>query len=159
MPLGRVRVAHAIEHATVGVLHQRFGRRAPVVALSDPVGFTLVSPYTAAEVEAAVQEAVSRLQEGEESLAITDLCGSNLAVAGLLGAGAALGAAGRRPVQNFPLAVAAATVAALVAPAAGRWVQRTWTVDPDIGMTAPATVRPLLRLGRHHLVRVALRFS
>ncbi|MDW8045976.1 MAG: DUF6391 domain-containing protein [Chloroflexota bacterium] len=157
--LRRIRIAHAIEHATVAVLHERLGRRAPTIALSDPFGFSILSPYTESEVAAAAAEAVERLRAGEHALAVSELCGSNLAVGGLLTAGAALAAANGRPRQNFPSAVAAAALALVAVPAAGRWVQRTITVEPRVGGTAVRAVRRAGSVAGLPLLRVELAFA
>lgn len=156
--LHRLRIAHAIEHATVAVLHERFGRRAPTLALSDPFGFTLLAPYSRDEVELATKEAIERLRNGEHTLAVTDLCGSNLAVGGLLTATAALAAANGRPRQNFPSAVAASTLVLLAAPLAGRWVQRTFTVEPTIGSACVVGITKLGTLTNSSLLRASLSF-
>lgn len=156
--LRRIRIAHAIEHATVAILHERLGRRAPTLALSDPFGFSLLSPYSPHEVELASREAVERLRNGEHALAVTDLCGSNLAVGGLLTAAASLAAANGRPRQNFPSAVAAATLVLLAAPLAGRWLQRTLTVEPAIGSAHVAAVRQLGTFASNALLRASLSF-
>ncbi|GBD22575.1 hypothetical protein HRbin29_00211 [bacterium HR29] len=152
----RIRVAHAIEHAAVAVLHQRVGRRAPTIALSDPFGFSVVSPYSAEDLESAVAEALSRLRSGEHALAVSDLCGTNLAVGGLLAATAALAAANGRARRNFPSAVAAAALALVAAPAAGRWVQRALTVEPNIGNARVAAVQKLGAVAGLPVVRVWL---
>ncbi len=157
--LRRIRVAHAIEHAAVAVLHERLGRRAPTIAFSDPFGFSMVSPYSPEDVEAATGEAVVRLRSGEHALAVSDLCGSNLAVGGLLAATAALAAANGRARQNFPSAVAAAALALMAAPAAGRWVQRALTVEPNIGSARIAAVRKVGTAAGLPVVRVWLAFG
>jgi len=156
MPVG-VRKAHAVEHAAVAVLHERLGRRGPAIALSDPWGFTVLSPYRAEELAEAPREALQRLARGESWLAVTDLCGSNIAVTGVLTATGALTAARGNRADRFTSAVLASTAAALVAPIVARWLQRTVTTDADVTGVTLAQVSRVARAGRFDLVRVQLR--
>src|SRR4051812_1049440 len=83
----RTRQHHAIEHATIHVLTERFPRQ-PFSGLSDPLGFILYGDFDEAlgeeNVRRAVGEALLRLQAGESNLAVHPNCGTNLAVTGLL---------------------------------------------------------------------------
>lgn len=83
----RARQHHAIEHATIHVLSERFPRQ-PFSGLSDPLGFTLYGDvdevFGEENVRRAVGDALLRLQAGETNLAIHPNCGTNLAVTGLL---------------------------------------------------------------------------
>ncbi len=152
-----VRKSHAVEHAAVTVLHERLGRRGPAVAVSDPWGFTILSPYRAEELADATQEALRRLAKGESWLAVTDLCGSNIAVTGVLTATAALAAARDGQRDRYASAIVASTAAALAAPIVARWLQRTVTTDPQVADVTLASARRLARAGRFELVRVQLR--
>ncbi|GAB4326677.1 MAG: hypothetical protein Kow0010_09900 [Dehalococcoidia bacterium] len=126
--LRRLRQNHALEHATVTVLIERLGR-VPVVGLASFDGFWLATPVERAEVRRAAEEAIRRLHEGQASLAITDLCGSNIVVGAALATAAAFVAAGRNRWTGFPAAVGAASLALLAAAPAGREVQRRFTTD------------------------------
>lgn len=124
----RIRRSHAIEHATIAVLFEREGRSGGVAALSDPWGFGIVSSFDSDVVGEAAKDALRRLQSGQNGLAITDLCGSNLVLNGALAAVAVM-AAGRGKWRNLPTAISAAALATLAAKPVGRWVQRTLTTD------------------------------
>lgn len=79
----RIRQHHAIEHATLTLLAERFpGRR--MVGYSDPVGFTLLTDLPEAAVQRALSDALLRLQAGEAQLAIHPNCGTNLLATGTL---------------------------------------------------------------------------
>ena len=91
----RTRQHHAIEHATLTLLAREHpGCR--LIAVSDPVGFTVFGEVTDVALRRAVGEALLRLQAGEQQLAIHPNCGTNLATAGVLATLAVMvGAAGR----------------------------------------------------------------
>jgi hypothetical protein len=88
-PVKRLRQNHALEHATMHVLAQH-GVAVRLIGRSDWSGFVLYGEVDTQLVLRAVSEALSRLQRGEGELAIHPRCGTNLAVAALLGGGAAL---------------------------------------------------------------------
>lgn len=124
----RTRRNHALEHATIAVLFEREGNSGGIAALSDPWGFGILSGFDTDIVEQAAEEALQRLRAGQVSLAITDLCGSNLIVTGALAAVAVM-AAGRGKWRNLPSAISAAALATIAAKPLGRWVQQTLTTD------------------------------
>ena len=74
---------HALEHATINLLNQRYPD-AHVVGLSDPFGFTIYTSLTAEEVVPATNQALSRLKAGETLLSLHQQCGTNLVVAAML---------------------------------------------------------------------------
>ena len=124
---------HALEHATIALLK----RQAPEVRISGrstPWGFHLYGDIATSSVEASAQEALARLQSGELDLAISELCGTNLAVGGLLAGLSALLAVGKgRRLERLPQGMLAALGAVLLAQPLGRWVQRKVTVEPQVG--------------------------
>ncbi len=138
-PVRRLRQHHAIEHATVAVLFERRGRF-KVFGLSDFGGFTLSGPISAAEVESAAAEALARLQSGQANLAVTDLCGTTLVTTGALAAIGALAGAGTKRVANLPRAITFAVAGVALAPAAGRWLQRAFTIDARVDGLVIGTV-------------------
>ncbi|MSQ41983.1 MAG: hypothetical protein EXR65_02975 [Dehalococcoidia bacterium] len=148
--LDAVRRNHALEHATVAVLLARHGP-ARLAGRAGAEGFFIVTEHTPEEVASCADEALRRLQRGESSLAVSPLCGTNIAVAGLLAAAAAtavLAAPGGR--GRFLNAFTAAMLAALAAQPVGRLVQRRLTTRADLdGLQIVATRRlagPLLKV-------------
>ena len=111
----RTRQHHAIEHATLHMLAERFPLRS-FAAVSDPLGFTIYGDVTEPLLRRAVGDALLRLQAGERHLAIHPNCGTNLATSAVLATLAAwLGLAGRRPWFDKLGAAVMLVVAALVA--------------------------------------------
>jgi uncharacterized protein YqhQ len=130
----RVRQNHALEHATIHVLSRRnpFLR---IMGRSTPAGFYIYGVTDTQEVADAASEALSRLQQGEAQLAVHPRCGTNLAVTGVLAGVAAFGATlghTRSRLDRLPLAVMAATVAAIVAQPLAYRVQEQITTSSEV---------------------------
>jgi hypothetical protein len=129
-----VRQNHALEHATMHVL----SRRQPYQRLagrSTPGGFMIYGNLDTQEVASAAAEALIRLQQGEAYLAVHPRCGTNLAVTAVFAGTAAFGATLGRPRSRFerlPLALAGATLAALVAQPVAHTIQEQITTDPHV---------------------------
>lgn len=152
-PISTVRRNHAIEHATVHVLTAR-NPNLQVVGRSDTSGFNIYGDVSADELRSAAHEALARLQHGERALAVHPRCGTNLAVAGLLTALAALLALGRKPsIKKIPDVILATTLAAFAAQPLGLSLQRRVTTSSDVASAHIAEIRQV-RLGRikvHHV--------
>ena len=108
-PISRVRRNHGLEHATLYVLAERRPGRS-LAGHSDFRGFWIIGDVETPELDAAVNDALRRLNTGETQLAVHPFCGTNLATAGILAGGAAALAmfgAGRRwrdKLDRLPLA-------------------------------------------------------
>src|SRR5260370_40286356 len=91
LPGRRVRQNHALEHATITILSTYLpDLRASARSTSD--GFTVFGDIDLGLLQRALDEALSRLQAGEASLAIHPNCGTNLVVGmSLLALGTVLG--------------------------------------------------------------------
>src|SRR5512141_1324773 len=76
---------HALEHATIHILSERFPGR-PMAGHSNPTGFFLIGDLPSEQVREAVSEALTRLKNGESHLAIHEGCGTNYVVTGGLAA-------------------------------------------------------------------------
>ena len=140
--VSRVRRNHALEHATMHVLAERY-RELRLVGRSSLWGFYIYGNVPTEGVLAAAQEGLQRLQAGQRQLAIHPHCGSNLVVAGILaglGAFLALGdgskgrARGRlEQLARLPLAFAAATLGILLAQPLGLLLQDRVTTQAHVG--------------------------
>lgn len=129
-PISTVRRNHGIEHATVHVLTSS-DPNLRLVGRADTGGFFMYGDVDTERLQIAANEAVARLQNGEGSLAVHPRCGTNLVVAGLLTAVAAVLALGRRPsLRRIPDAILATTLAAFVAQPLGLQVQEHITTSP-----------------------------
>lgn len=157
--IGSVRRNHALEHATIAVLLGKLGREARLVGRATRTGFYLYGDLPAERVRDSAVEALQRLRLGETHLAVSPMCGTNLAVAGVL-AGlsslAALGNGGR--LQRLPNVLLASTLAVLAAQPLGRLVQKHVTTSPDLSRLEVVGFRQGGRgPGRFHKVETAVR--
>src|SRR3989442_12330027 len=93
-----VRRNHALEHATISILLNRHGPMR-LVGRAVPDGFYIYGDIPTERLQDLADEALARLQRGEADLAVSPLCGTNIAVAGVLaglGSYVALGSGPRR---------------------------------------------------------------
>ncbi len=130
----RTRQHHAIEHATLTILAERFpGRR--MVGYSDPVGFTLLADISEEAARRGVTDAMLRLQAGETNLAIHPNCGTNLLTTGVMVTLAAMiGGAGQRKgsLSHFTRALIFVLPMLVIGPSLGLRFQR-YTTLAEIG--------------------------
>ena len=140
-PIASVRRHHAIEHATVTVLTERDpGLR--LIGRSDTTGFYIYGEVARDALNDAARRALARLQNGESALAIHPRCGTNLVVAGLLTAVAAVLAIGRKPrLDKIPNVILATTVAAFAAQPLGAKLQERVTTSPAVDGARIAGIR------------------
>jgi hypothetical protein len=130
-----VRQNHALEHATMHVLGRRYPQ-AQLVGRSTASGFYIYGDVDTHELASAASEALARLQRGEAHLAVHARCGTNLVVTSVLAGTAAFAAASsKRPrsrLDRLPLALAGATLAAIVAQPLAHRFQEGVTTTPDV---------------------------
>jgi hypothetical protein len=152
--IGSVRRNHALEHATISVLANKMGRDVRLVGRATRNGFYLYGDMPADQVRESTIEALQRLQRGERHLAISPMCGTNLAVAGLLAGLSSLLALGNRSrVERIPNVLLASMSAVLVAQPLGRLAQKHLTTHPDLSDTELVAIRQGGRgPGRFHKV-------
>ncbi|MCD6400476.1 MAG: hypothetical protein J7L73_00985 [Anaerolineales bacterium] len=159
--ISRTRRNHGLEHATLHVLAQKFPEK-PLAGHSDTNGFWLLGDVPTEEVKAAVEEALSRLKNGEHQLAVHPNCGTNFAVAGTLaGLAGALGLLGvgrrwRDKLERLPLVASLATIALIFAQPLGLRVQREVTTSGVPGSLEVVKIVPSIR-GRIKAHRVLTR--
>lgn len=144
MPVQMVKVAfdkrrrrnHALEHATVNVLEQRYGQRVPMSGFAEQDGFLVQGVAAPEAVLTAAREGLSRLQAGETQLALHPRCGTNMVAGQLLSAVAFLGVLlllGPITLMNVLIAmVVAILVARFTAVPVGMFLQRTLTTSTDL---------------------------
>jgi hypothetical protein len=140
-----VRRNHALEHATVAVL---LARRGPtrLAGRASGDGFFLLADIDEGDVLSSAQEALERLQRGESGLAVSPLCGTNIAVAGFLAAAASTGAlvGSARRSERFSRAFTAAMLGVIVAQPIGRLVQKYVTTSPDLAGVEIVAIRSVV---------------
>lgn len=140
--INSVRRNHALEHATIAIMLKRHGQ-VRVVGRAAPDGFYIYGNVPTAGLEEWAHEALQRLQGGEAHLAVSPLCGTNLAVAGILagvGSYVAMGARSDR-AGGLPGAIIASIAAVIASQPVGRWVQKHYTTLPDLDGVSIVAVR------------------
>jgi hypothetical protein len=141
--IGTVRRNHGLEHATISVMLRRLGRDIRTVGRATRDGFFLYADVPAELVEECADEALRRMKAGEGHLAVSPFCGTNIAVAGALTAGASLLAIGRSArADRLPNAMLASMLAIVIAQPLGRLLQKHITTSPDLADTEIVGVRP-----------------
>ncbi|MBX5444880.1 DUF6391 domain-containing protein [Sphaerobacter sp.] len=139
---------HALEHATVNVIEERYGR-SHLAGLAKPEGFVIQGGAPPALVADAAQEALARLQAGERRLAIHPRCGTTLVAAQLVMALAFL--ATLVIIQQFTLLpfLVGIVAAVLLGPRLSPILQRYVTTDADVGdlMITGVEVQPVTTSG------------
>ena len=127
-----IRRNHALEHATVAVLLER-GARPPLGGYSTRSGFFIFGRLETGLVEESAIEALARLNAGQEELAISSFCGTNIVTRAVLSGlvtSLVLGRKDRR-IRRIPLLAAGLVGAALVSRPIGDALQRLYTTLSD----------------------------
>jgi hypothetical protein len=155
--VGSVRRNHALEHATISILMGRLGPDVRLVGRATASGFYIYGNVPDEEVKESARQGLDRLQGGDSMLAVSPLCGTNLAVAGLMAGLASVASAGNRGRwERLPAVLLASMLAVLAAQPAGRWMQKYVTTSPDLGDVEILGVRSSRRArGYCHKVETA----
>jgi hypothetical protein len=144
---------HALEHGTVSIMLGRIGPNARLVGRAVADGFYIYGNVPTDTLTQCADEALHRFQRGEEALAITPLCGTNIAVAGLFaGVLSTMAMGGERRFERLPNVFSAAMLGVVLSQPVGRWVQRYLTTRPDLDGVRIVGVRRGLG-GRVHKVQ------
>lgn len=127
----KMRRNHALEHATINVIEQRYGRTS-LVGMPATDGFSLRGRVSPQIITTASQEAIRRLRRGEKHLAISRRCPTSL-VAAQLGM-ALLATAVLLALQQFsaPYFLVVLLASALLGPTVSPYLQRLLLVDPKV---------------------------
>jgi hypothetical protein len=140
--IGSIRRNHALEHATIAILASRLGHDLRVVGRATYNGFYLYGDMNEDQVRDSAEEALQRLRGGENYLAISPMCGTNLAVAGLLAGLSSLLALGNRGrLERTPNVLLASMLAVLAAQPLGGLAQKHVTTHPDLSDTELVSIR------------------
>ena len=155
--INAVRRNHALEHATISILLSRHGPHMRILGRAAPDGFYIYGDIPTERLREFAQEGLARLQRGESHLAVSPLCGTNLAVAGVLaGVGSLIAMGGRARPQGIPGAIMAAMLAVIAAQPLGRLVQKHLTTSPELDGVHIVSVDSMgKRFPRLHKVRTA----
>ena len=140
--IGSVRRNHALEHATITVLLNKLGRDVRMVGRATRDGYYLYADVPTDLLEESTFEALRRLKSGEGQLAVSPLCGTNLAVAGALaGIASTLTLGNGRRSERLPNVILASMLAVLAAQPVGRLVQKHLTTSPDLSDTEIVAIK------------------
>ena len=132
-----VRQNHALEHATIALLLRRLGGKVRLIGHAGLASFYVYGDVPTDVLEESAREALQRLQEGEEELAVSPMCGTNLVVSGLAaGVASMIAARGHKGLSKFSLVVKASIIAMLVAQPLGRLAQKHVTTTADVANVA-----------------------
>lgn len=149
---------HALEHATLHVLSDKYPTK-PMAGHSNPTGFFILGSLSTDEVQAAVQQALTRLRAGESELAIHAGCGTNLATSTLVAGTFAWfilrgGKTTFGKLIRLPLAVLFALVGSVVSRPLGPVIQSKITTDAEMGDLQVTDVRPAMsgRMKAHRVL-------
>jgi len=146
-----VRQNHALEHATITLLLPRLESKTKLVGRAGPNGFHIYGNVPTDLLEETAREALRRLQNGEESLAVSPLCGTNLVVTGLAAAVASMIAGrGHRGFGKFVRVAEASIIAAVIAQPLGRLAQKHLTTTADLD---DVEITSVIRLGHGKTIR------
>lgn len=133
---------HALEHGAVTLLLARGDGRTRLVGRAVYDGFYIYGRVPTDLLAACAADALRRFQQGERGLAVSPLCGTNIAVAGVLAGGFATTVVGRaRSVEALPQAFSAAMAGVVLAQPLGRWVQERLTTASDLDAVRIVGVR------------------
>lgn len=146
-----VRRNHALEHATVSLLLSRLGPSLRLIGRASGDGFFIYGEVPHDLLAECAEEGLLRLKRGEAFWAVTPLCGTNIATAGVLAALSILVATNGQK-DRFGRGIMAGIVGVTLAQPIGRLIQEHLTTSPDLLGTEIVSVesRPS---GRYHKVK------
>ncbi len=128
----RVRKNHALEHATINVLEERYGERPDISGLAREDGFIIRGSLDPQEVYDAAQEGLVRLKRGEYNLAIHPRCGTSILVGNFVFALLFLILLIVTHTFSIWNVLFAFLFSAFVGKIGGEWIQRYFTTDPHV---------------------------
>lgn len=157
--IGAVRRNHALEHGTVTLMLDRLGPDTRLAGRAVPDGFYIYGKIPTEVIASSAGEALARFKDGEAGLAVTPLCGTNIAVAALMTGVAAVVAMGngrkQSRVSRLPAVCMAAMAAIVAAQPVGSLVQKYLTTSPDLDDAEIVGVQRTAR-GYIHKVRTTV---
>jgi len=127
-----LRKNHALEHATINVIEERWGRRGVLSGYARENGYYIIGPVDPETLEWASHEAWERLARGETNLAIHSRCGTSIAVASFTTALIFILLLVFTRALNIFLVILAILLGQIFGPFLGEFTQRYFTTDPDV---------------------------
>jgi len=127
--INNVRRNHALEHATVSLLLGRLGPSLRLVGRATGDGFFIYGNVPHDLLAECAEEGLQRLKRGEAFWAVTPLCGTNIATAGVLATIGILAATNGQK-ERFGRGITAGVLAVTLAQPIGR--SACFTTSPDL---------------------------
>jgi hypothetical protein len=151
--IGNVRRNHALEHATVSLLISKLGPDIRLVGRAVNDGFYIYGNIPTEMLRQCAAEGLSRLKQGESFWAVTPLCGTNIATAGIIASMASMAVSGNgKRGDRLPTAMIAGIVGVLLAQPLGRLLQKHVTTSPDLADTEIVGIERRNNGGTHKVV-------
>jgi hypothetical protein len=154
-PVLATRRNHALEHATLHVLEDKFPSR-HLAGHSNPTGFFIFANVGTEDLSSSINQALTRLRAGERNLAIHAGCGTNMATSLVLSA--VLGfvpLSGRKStlwkILLVPFAVFFGVIGYALSQPLGPWLQANVTTEANMGDLHVVDVVPI-RKGVHRVL-------
>jgi len=127
----RLRRNHALEHATINVIEQRYGPTG-LSGLAQEDGFIIEGHVDPVVLDEAAREGLFRLQQGERQLAIHERCGTSMLAANFLSAVIFILLFWASDWFNFFSVLLALLVGQVLGPLLGRFMQKWVTTSPEV---------------------------
>lgn len=127
-----LRKNHALEHATINVLEEKYRRRLPLGGFADNHGFYLRGNIEPEQVFHAAQEGLRRIQSGEKDLAIHQRCGTTLLAANIVSALIFILLFVKTAFFNIWMILMAVILANVFGPSVGVILQKTFTTSTNL---------------------------
>ncbi len=130
-----LRKNHALEHATINVLEEKFGKLPTTGGLADLKGFYIFTRepmLTPNVILSAAQEGLLRLQRGEKELAIHERCGTSITVTNLILSVIFLIVLFFGGMFDFWHVILVLAIAFLISRPLGKLAQKYITTDPNV---------------------------
>ena len=134
--IANVRRNHALEHATVSLLIAKLGPDQRLIGRATGDGFFLYGALPTEAIRECAAEGLERLKRGEAFWAVTPLCGTNLATAGIMASLASMAVLSSGAKKDrVPNAMMAGIIAVTLAQPLGRLLQKHVTTSADLADT------------------------
>ncbi|MCK8817819.1 DUF6391 domain-containing protein [Natroniella sulfidigena] len=138
----RLRQNHALEHATINILEERYGCQA-LSGWAKEDGFYINGVVNPLFIKQAAQEGLARLQRGERGLVVHRRCGTSIAVANTLAAIIFLFLLVQTGRFTILYVLVAIVISNLIGPLLGVWVQKKLTTASNVEGVIIDSIHPV----------------
>jgi len=127
----KLRKNHALEHATINVIEEKFGP-SNLAGLARKEGFYIKGLVDPLLLEEAARVALFRLRNGEKRLAVHKRCGTTVAIINFVGAVSFLALLFLTGYFTALNVIIALLISYLIGPLLSPWVQLKFTTLPEV---------------------------